>query len=267
MTSLSYVGEFVKNNDPDRFLLSLFCDASCREALWAIFAFNHEISKTREVVSESTLGLIRLQWWRDEIVKIYDGNLTQGHEVLTALNSAIKEYNLPQKYFHDLIYAREFDLENVLPSDMKGFVNYCDFTCTPLMRLAIIIAGGKPDNEGVQDIAINYSIAGLLRSVPHHAKQGRAYLPENLLKETGISKDELFSFQKTKETASIVESIVKSRPRSLKTNHILLKSSNILADIYFKQIQGQKFDVFSSKVQVTPAFKILRLFIRTKYLR
>lgn len=267
MTSLSYLGDFVKQNDPDRFLLSLFCDASCRESLLALFAFNYEISKTREVVSESTLGHIRLQWWRDEIGKIYEGNPTQGNEILSALNSAIQDYDLSRKSFDDLIYAREFDLENVLPSDLQGFLNYCDFTSTPLMHLAVIIAGGDPENEPAKAVAVNYAMAGLLRNIPYHARQGRAYLPESLLKEGGITTDELFSFKKKENLAEIVRKITKEYEKSLKPGHVFLKSSNILADLYFKQIKGQGYDVFTPKLQVPPALKVLRLYARTKFFR
>src|SRR5947208_3175404 len=73
----------VRRYDRDRFLLGLTVPAKRRAALWALFAFNHEIAKTREVVSEPTLGLIRLQWWRDALDQLYQGNILQ-HEVLTA---------------------------------------------------------------------------------------------------------------------------------------------------------------------------------------
>jgi len=265
--SLSYCAEFVKQNDPDRFLLSLFCDAPRRNALWALFAFNYEISKTREVVSETTLGHIRLQWWRDEIAKLYEGNVTQGNEILSALAEAIQRYNLPKEKFDALIYAREFDLENVLPADMQGFTKYCDVTTTPLMQLALFILGGDPDNEVVRDVAINYSASGLLRAVPFHAKQGRAYLPESLLNEEGITKEELFSFQKKEKTAKIVEKVAQECWKPSKSDHIFLKSSNILADLYFHQIKGQNYDVFSPKILISPPFKVLRLYVRTKYLR
>ena len=267
MTPISYCAEFVKQNDPDRFILSLFCDESCREALWALFAFNYEISKTREVVSESTLGHIRLQWWRDEIAKIFDTNVTQGNEILSALADAIQRYNLPKEDFDKLIYAREFDLENVLPADMQGFTNYCDFTTTPLMTLVLLIVGGDLDNESVRDVAINYAASGLLRSVPFHAKQGRAYLPENLLNDGGITKDELFSFQKKKEISEIVRKLTEECITPLKSDNVFLKSSDILADLYFRQIKGLNYDVFAPKLQVSPAFKVLRLYVRTKYLR
>jgi NADH dehydrogenase [ubiquinone] 1 alpha subcomplex assembly factor 6 len=95
--------------------------AERREALWALFAFNYEIAKTREVVSETALGLARLQWWREAIGNIYGGGEFPQHEILKALAPAIKTHGLTSEYFDTLVYAREFDLENICPRRWTGF--------------------------------------------------------------------------------------------------------------------------------------------------
>ena len=80
--SLTYCGNLVRQQDPDRFLLSLFVPAKVRPALWALYAFNYEIAKTREVVSETATGLIRLTWWREAIDEIYQGRPVRQHQVV-----------------------------------------------------------------------------------------------------------------------------------------------------------------------------------------
>src|SRR5262249_7298828 len=51
--------------DKDRFLTTLFAPAEHRDALFALYAFNVEIARVREVVREPVAGEIRLQWWHD----------------------------------------------------------------------------------------------------------------------------------------------------------------------------------------------------------
>src|SRR6266436_7838336 len=51
--------------DKDRFLATLFAPAEHRDALFALYAFNLEIARAREVVREPVAGEIRLQWWSD----------------------------------------------------------------------------------------------------------------------------------------------------------------------------------------------------------
>src|SRR5512135_1463257 len=79
--TLSPCGQRVRHYDHDRYLTCLFAPDDRREALFAIFAFNHEVAKTREVVREPILGQIRLQWWRDSIAALYAGEVRR-HEVI-----------------------------------------------------------------------------------------------------------------------------------------------------------------------------------------
>ena len=67
----SYCANELRSNDYERYLSALFIPNHHREAVFTIYAFNSEVSRTREMVSESILGEIRLQWWREAIQKIY----------------------------------------------------------------------------------------------------------------------------------------------------------------------------------------------------
>lgn len=170
----------VRDYDRDRFLLTLVVPPAQRAALWALFAFNHEIAKTREVVTETQLGLIRLQWWRDHIAAVYDDLPRPAHPVLDELAAVIRAHDLPQEDFEALLYAREFDLEGVVPDGMKGLENYADFTTTPLHRLACRILRQEPEEKILRDVATGYAMAGLVRAIPFHEAQGRRYMPEGI---------------------------------------------------------------------------------------
>ncbi len=259
-TALSYCGELVKTQDPDRFLLSMFAPADRREGLWALFAFNHEVAKTREVVSETQLGLIRLQWWRDAIEGIYEREEVLEHEVLEALAKAIAVYDLPRELFDTLIYAREFDLEDVLPGNVEGLVNYADFTTTPLMKLALQIVG---DGEGdpVQPVSVNYALAGILRSVPFYAGQRRCFLPEDLMKKHGQSVNKLYEMKPADGLPYVVKDIVEQALDGVKCESRFLRANNKLAGMYLKQLKNCRYDVFHPKAALSPAFKALRLFL------
>ena len=70
---LSYCGAEVHRHDPDRFLAALYATPAQRESLLTLYAFNLEIAKVRESVSEPMLGEIRLQWWREALEEAYAG--------------------------------------------------------------------------------------------------------------------------------------------------------------------------------------------------
>ena len=116
----SFLADELRKTDPDRYLLTLFAPRAVRPALWALFAFNVELVKTRASVSNTQLGLIRLQWWRDEIARIYDGGDGGQIPVLSTLAPLIHKGDLPHEWFEALLYAREFDLEERQQPDFPG---------------------------------------------------------------------------------------------------------------------------------------------------
>ena len=267
-SDLSYCGQLVQEHDPDRFLLSMFAPAERREALWALFAFNHEIAKTREVVTETQLGLIRLQWWRDAIAALYGDETERGvpeHEVVGALVVAIMDHDLPREHFDALIYAREFDLEDVLPGNLEGTINYADFTATPLMKLAVQICGGDAEVEPVQPVAVNYALAGILRAVRTHAMQRRCYLPQDLVSKHGVKLNQLYELKPQDGLSAITQSVADEFTAGVKTDIAFLKASQALAGIYIRQIKRLGGDVFHSKMQVQPAFKAFRLLLGVRF--
>ncbi len=261
---LSYCGNLVRQYDPDRFLISMFLPANIREDVWALLAFNHEIAKTREIVSESTLGLIRLQWWRDAFKDIYENGRVLEHEVVKPLALAIERHDLPRELFDKLCFAREFDLEDVLPGNVDGLMNYADFTTEPLYRLITKVANGDSLEAIVQPVAINYTIAGLLRATQFFARQNRFYLPEDLMRQHSVTKENIFEKEGQVGLRSLVKDIVDQRLPVTKPSAPFLRGCEALSEMYFKQIKALGYDIMSPLIAHEPPFKALKLFWKIK---
>ena len=71
----------VRQGDRDRYLALLFAPASARNALAAIAAFNLELARAATEITESMLGLVRLQWWREAVEEIREGGAVRRHQV------------------------------------------------------------------------------------------------------------------------------------------------------------------------------------------
>ncbi len=262
-SNLSYCGELVRRYDPDRFLLSMFAPAEAREGVWALFALNHEIAKTREVVSETALGQIRLKWWADAVEGVYKGGPVLEHEVVQALAEAIALYDLPFEEFETLIHAREFDLEDVLPGNLEGVLNYADFTSTPLLRLAGRIAGADVEAEPVQPVAVNYALMGILRAVPFHRAQRRCYLPENMMRAQGIEPHRFYDCAPDREAlAEAVKEVCAEFVHGIRPQNRFLKAVQGGAHIYYRQLRSCGYDVFNPKMALEPPFKVINLILK-----
>jgi NADH dehydrogenase [ubiquinone] 1 alpha subcomplex assembly factor 6 len=252
----------VRKHDPDRFLLSLFMSAQA-EDIWALYAFNYEIARTREVVTETQLGLIRLQWWRDALAAVYDGKPVPKHQVLEPLAAAIARHSLPREHFDNLIFAREFDLEDRQPAMLEGLVKYADFTSTPLVKLALMIGGEKASDDAARAAGTGYALTGLLRAVHGHLVQRRCYLPEDLLQRAGTDVYELFEGKGLEKLKPVVEEVAEAARKQLRSlparlpGHLGLMRH--MSEIYLGQIEKAGFNVFGPRLQDQPPLLAFRL--------
>ncbi|WP_420405027.1 phytoene/squalene synthase family protein [Nisaea sp.] len=178
----------LRQHDPDRFRFALFAPPENRDALFTLYAFNHEVAKTRESVSESMIGAIRLQWWRESIEGIYAGTPRQ-HEVVLPLAECVAAYNLPRTQFDALIDARERDLDDRPMADIEDAERYLRATTEPLVELSALIldSDGAAETDGLADIAAGQALVGKLRATAHLEAHRRPFFPRALLEKHGGS--------------------------------------------------------------------------------
>lgn len=259
---LPYLADALKKVDPDLYLLSLFAPAERREALWALFLFKYEIAKTRSAVSDTTLGLIRLQWWRDEIGKIYAGGDGGQNPILSTIAPVIREKGLPREHFETLIYAHEFDLEDVAPANLEGLRHYADFTTTPMLVLALLIAGENAEGGDVKEIAIAYGLLQIMRAIPTLLAQRRCYLPQDILISMGLTPQKIIDINHKKEVIEVLKLIQPTAILNQKANSTLLRKFSAFNQIMLNHLRKNGFDVFSAKGQAFPAFLALKLALK-----
>lgn len=200
----------VRRHDRDRFLTALFAPEPQRAALLALYAFNYEVAKTREVVTEPTLGRIRLQWWRDSLDQIYAGAPARRHEVIEPLAAAIRARDLTRGHFEALITARERDLEDEPPASLEELEAYAEASSAPLVLLALETLGetGEATLAAGRAIGTAYALVGLLRAVPFHARAKRLYLPRGLCAAAGLEIERgLFELRATPALARVVAAV------------------------------------------------------------
>lgn len=168
----------------------MFAPADRREDLLALYAFNLEIARTREQVSERVLGEIRLQWWREAIEGIYAGT-PRRHAVVTALADAAARRGIDRAGLERMIDAREADFEDGPPADLAALEAYAAATSGELAALAADLLGAGEARHAARQVGTAWALAGLLRAVGFHARAKRTYLPGDLLAANGVRLGDL----------------------------------------------------------------------------
>ncbi|HEX6443393.1 MAG TPA: phytoene/squalene synthase family protein [Stellaceae bacterium] len=187
-SGLSAAAELVRRHDRDRFQTALFAPAREREGLFALYAFNYEVARVREIVREPILGHIRLQWWREVVAAAFEGETPRRHEIVLSLTRAIREFGLSRPPFDRLIESREDDLKSEPPETMTGLEAYAEGSSASLVLLALEVLG-EPSaavQQAGRAVGIGYALAGLIRAMPFHAAGGRSYIPADLAARHGL---------------------------------------------------------------------------------
>ena len=180
--ALSPCAGIVRRHDPDRFLTALFAPAARREALFTLYAFNHELARAREAVSEPMLALIRLHWWRE----VVDGT-PKRHEVATPLSHLIAQGRLLPADLMAMIDGREAEAEPAIP-DRAAWNAYLTATAGAVMRAAGRALGAEAAVlDRLTRLGAAHGLAGQLRNLPMLARAGRVLLPQDVLGAHGLT--------------------------------------------------------------------------------
>lgn len=265
-----YCIDQVRRFDHDRYLCALFAPAAARARLFALYAFNVEIARVREIVSEPVIGQMRLQWWRDTMAEIAAGKV-RSHPVATALARAFAETPVRPELFERLLTGREFDLADAPPASLAALETYADETSATLLRAALdLLDVADPETDAAaRHIGLAWGLIGLLRAVPYHAQQRRLYLPEDLLSGAGVAADGLFEGRPSPGLATVVSAIVaradehlaraRAHRRAMRrlARPVLLLAT--LARRHRARLAQARFDVFSPALRRPTPADIIRL--------
>ena len=217
--SVSPLVALLRRHDRDRFQTTLFAPAERREALLALYAFNYEIARVRETVTEPMLGQIRLQWWREVIAAAFAGEPPRSHLVAIPLTAVIRDCGLTRTHFDRLINTRERDLVDEPPANLAALEDYAEGTSAPLVQLGLEVLGvRRPDaNETARQVGIGFALAGLLRAMPFHAGAGRCFIPEEIAGRAGLDPGDYWARRGTPAVCAAVREIAQAAIRHLRT--------------------------------------------------
>jgi phytoene synthase len=194
-TNFQHCAALVREADRDRYIATLFAPADRRDGLFAVYAFNIEIARVRDMAREPLPGEIRLQWWREMLAGERDGEAA-AYPVAAALRQTLDRYGFVATPLLELIDQRMFDLYNEPMASVGDLELYAIRTQSPLFAMAsgILKSGGAPELFTL-DASVAYTIAGLLRGFGLHAARRQLYVPLEVLERHGAKPEEIFAAQ------------------------------------------------------------------------
>ena len=204
----SYCAQQVRQFDHDRYLCALFLPDARREAVYAIFAFNAELARIREVVSEPLLGQMRLQWWRESIGRLYGGGAAS-HPVLDALAPVIGGADLSRRRFERLVDARERELAGEPPPSLAALDAHADDTGGALAALTTDALGvhAAVPQLAARRIGAAWALLWIVRALAGAGRAQQIYLPADSMRDAGLDPASVIQRQPSPALEAVVEQV------------------------------------------------------------
>jgi len=221
-----FCAELVRGHDFTRYASTLFVPAAQRRALLAIYAFNVEISRVREQVSQPLPGEMRLQWWTDMLAGAGHGGV-EGNPVAAELLLAIRSWRLPVERLSRVIEEHQFDLYNDPMPTMAALEAYTNDTSAALFSLGAGIAGRQSDDieHLARHAGLAQGIARVMATLPLDASRRQLFVPLQLLESHGSNMEEVFAGKETPKLRAALDQLIGEARGHLNTALALLATA------------------------------------------
>ncbi|WP_417463700.1 phytoene/squalene synthase family protein [Kordiimonas sp.] len=201
-TNTEYCRAMVREDDIERYYSALFAPSQHQADLWALYAFNQEVAKTRESVSEPMIGEIRLQWWREALEGIRAGTPRE-HPVVQAL-ADIDNIKQISPNLQEVIDGRAQDLYGEGDASFDALKTYAEQTGGALSVAGGLILAPQADQETLKALHASgsaWAMLGIIRALPFQLNDTKEF---SVLGELGQSLSGLKSSEMAEKLQPMV---------------------------------------------------------------
>ncbi|KAJ7069786.1 isoprenoid synthase domain-containing protein [Mycena amicta] len=214
----AYCRDLVRKHDYDSFLVGKFWTAPLQEPYFAIKAFATELAMVQDSVSNSTIGAMRMQFWRDARiagVPVLSSDSTgqdkpPRHPIALALHEATKIVDLPAYHLKRIVDARvsaayqhcnlfmllqDTELRSPSYQNSDALVSHAESVSSSVLYLLLALRGlGGSDvfAHAASHLGTAQTITTLLRGLPYHAAKRQLPLPLEICTRHNVKQEEVF---------------------------------------------------------------------------
>ncbi|ADC72016.1 squalene synthase HpnD [Thioalkalivibrio sp. K90mix] len=244
-----------------------FLEPDRRRAITALYAFCREVDDIVDEVREESVARTKLQWWREEIERLFDHQ--PRHPITQALQPHLAPFDLSREYFDEIIDGMQMDLDYDSYPDFTTLSLYCYRAASVVGILSAHIFGfsDRRTLKYAHDLGMALQLTNILRDVHEDAMRGRVYIPLDELKKHGVKPEEFqVNVTDDRHRALFAEQAERARRYYQRAEEHLPAEDRypqrpglIMAAIYrtlLDEIQDDGYRVLEHRVRLTPIRKL-----------
>jgi squalene synthase HpnC len=163
---------------------------SVRQAMHTVYEFARSADDIADSLELSeSFKRERLQFYRDELICLENNEAAATH-LFNELGKIIRDFHIPTTHFYWLLDAFEQDLTVSRYLSFTELEKYCQKSANPVGRIVLHIFGEPTEEQFAASdrICTSLQLINFMQDVQKDLELGRIYIPEEEMKEFGVSE-------------------------------------------------------------------------------
>jgi squalene synthase HpnC len=168
-----------------------FLPRRLRQHFFNVYAYCRISDDLGDEVGDAAASLELLDQWQAELDACYAG--APRHPVFVALQETVREFDIPEHEFSDLLTAFRQDQSVTRFETFDDLLGYCRYSANPVGHLVLYVCGYRdPERLQLSDFTCTaLQLANFWQDVSVDYAKGRIYLPLEDLRRFGVSEDDI----------------------------------------------------------------------------
>jgi squalene synthase HpnC len=176
---------------------TLFLPKRLRQHFFNIYSYCRISDDLGDETGDRAASLQLLDEWESELEACYNG--TPRHPVFVALTGTVRQFEIPQHEFSDLLAAFRQDQTVTRYQTFDDLLGYCRYSANPVGHLVLYLCGYRDsERQQLSDFTCTgLQLANFWQDVSADYAKGRIYLPLEDLSRFQVSEDDIASQRNT----------------------------------------------------------------------
>ncbi|XP_052002486.1 NADH dehydrogenase (ubiquinone) complex I, assembly factor 6-like [Xyrauchen texanus] len=244
--------DIVRKRDYEGFVCSLLLPDAARHSALALRAFNVELAQIKDSVSQKTIGLMRMQFWKSAVEDVYRDD-PPAQPVSAELWRAVRKHTLTKRWMLRMISER-LNVIHCHHADRSGVKNvHADHAASHI---------GKAQG-----------ILTCLRATPYNSSRRKVYLPMDICMLHGASQEDFLRGSKDQNVRDVVYDIASQAHVHLEHARSFSKNvpnaaipaflQTVVLEDYLHRVRKVDFDVFHPSLQKRNPMLPIQLYLQS----
>ena len=174
-----------------------FLPRRLRQHFFNVYAYCRISDDLGDEVGDPSASIALLDQWQSELDACYTG--TPRHPVFVALAQTVRQFEIPQHEFSDLLRAFRQDQTITRFETFADVLAYCRYSANPVGHLVLYLCGYRdPERQQLSDFTCTaLQLANFWQDVSIDYAKGRIYLPLEDLRRFSVNESDIAAQRNT----------------------------------------------------------------------